>query len=46
MEDLLSRIPVRAVIDLENPTAWASNIYMSWLACLRDLETSGVLVST
>ncbi|PYI87121.1 MAG: hypothetical protein DME26_07155, partial [Verrucomicrobia bacterium] len=29
---------VRAVMDSQEPSAWDSNIYMSWLACLRDLS--------
>jgi hypothetical protein len=29
---------VRAVIDEQTADAWASNIYMSWLACLRELS--------
>jgi hypothetical protein len=29
---------VRAVLDSQQPSAWDSNIYMSWLACLRDLS--------
>jgi hypothetical protein len=29
---------VRAVMDSQEPSAWDSNIYMSWLACLRALS--------
>lgn len=29
---------VRAVMDFQEPDAWDSNIYMSWLACLRELS--------
>ncbi len=29
---------VRAVMDQQTPDAWDSNIYMSWLACLRELS--------
>ena len=29
---------VRAVMDQQTPSAWDSNIYMSWLACLRELS--------
>ena len=29
---------VRAVMDSQEPSAWDSNIYMSWLACLRELS--------
>ena len=29
---------VRAVMDQHTPGAWDSNIYMSWLACLRELS--------
>jgi len=28
----------RAVMDQQTPDAWDSNIYMSWLACLRELS--------
>jgi hypothetical protein len=31
---------VRAVMDSQQPGAWDSNIYMNWLACLRDLSAS------
>ena len=29
---------VRAVMDSQEPSAWDSNIYMNWLACLRELS--------
>jgi hypothetical protein len=29
---------VRAVMDSQEPGAWDSNIYMNWLACLRELS--------
>src|SRR6185369_13806541 len=29
----------RAVMDAQQPSAWDSNIYMGWLACLRELST-------
>jgi hypothetical protein len=29
---------VRAVIDQQSPDVWDSNLYMSWLACLRELS--------
>src|SRR5205814_2566387 len=29
---------VRAVMDSQEPSAWDSNIYMSWLGCLRELS--------
>ena len=29
---------VRAVMDAQQPSAWDSNIYMGWLACLRELS--------
>src|SRR6266487_1562824 len=29
---------VRAVMDSQEPSVWDSNIYMNWLACLRDLS--------
>ena len=29
---------VRAVMDQHTPSAWQSNIYLSWLACLRELS--------
>jgi hypothetical protein len=29
---------VRTVMDQQTPSAWESNIYMSWLACLRALS--------
>jgi Protein of unknown function (DUF3160) len=29
---------VRAVMDAQQPGAWDSNIYMGWLACLRELS--------
>ena len=29
---------VRAVMDSQEPSAWDGNIYMNWLACLRDLS--------
>jgi hypothetical protein len=29
---------VRSVMDQQTPDAWESNIYMSWLACLRELS--------
>ena len=29
---------VRRVMDRVNPAAWESNIYMEWLACLRELS--------
>ena len=34
----------RVVMDAQQPGAWDSNIYMSWLACLRELSapTTGV----
>lgn len=28
----------RAVIDAQTPAAWDSNLYLSWLACLRELS--------
>jgi hypothetical protein len=31
-------VAVRAVMDSQEPSAWDSNIYMNWLACLRDLS--------
>jgi hypothetical protein len=36
---------VRAVMDLQEPAAWDSNIYLSWLAALRELSapTTGSL---
>src|SRR5262249_11831919 len=36
---------VRAVMDQQAPSAWESNLYLSWLACLRELSeptTSGL----
>ena len=30
---------VRAVMDQQTPDTWDSNMYMSWLACLRELST-------
>ena len=33
---------VRAVMDRQTPDAWDSNIYMSWLASLRELSTPTV----
>src|SRR5690606_36331511 len=29
---------VRAVVDLQDSSAWTNNIYSYWLACLRDLS--------
>jgi len=29
---------VRAVMDRQTPSAWESNIYVSWLDCLRQLS--------